>query len=67
MGSSSRSFLVRSGEKSVVCRLDLSDSPGDLRVLSSRQETVQQLEQLRERLGDDPEAWLHPFMRGEMR
>ncbi len=60
--NSSRAFLVKHGNHSVVARLDLSDMPGVLTMLSGRESTVRQLDELRARLGDDPEAWWQPLI-----
>jgi type IV secretion system protein VirB4 len=53
----SRCFLVRQPDASVVVRLDLAGMPEVLTVLSGRESTVRKLDKLRERLGDDPQAW----------
>jgi type IV secretion system protein VirB4 len=53
----SRCFLVRQPDASVVVRLDLAGLPEVLTVLSGRESTVRKLDKLRERLGDDPQAW----------
>lgn len=53
----SRCFLVRHANHSVVVRLDLSSMPDILLVLSGREATVRQLDQLRTALGDEPERW----------
>jgi len=53
----SRCFLVRQPDASVVVRLDLSSMPELLTVLSGRETTVRQLDQLRKQVGDAPEAW----------
>jgi type IV secretion system protein VirB4 len=53
----SRCFLVRQPDASVVVRLDLAGMPEVLTVLSGRESTVRKLDKLRERHGDDPQAW----------
>ena len=58
----SRCFLVKQGDQSVVARLDLSGMDGLLRVLAGNERTVRRLDALRARLGDEPNAWLEPFM-----
>jgi type IV secretion system protein VirB4 len=55
--ASSRAFLVKHGNHSVVARLDLSTMPDVLTVLSGRESTVRQLDELRAQLGDEPAAW----------
>jgi type IV secretion system protein VirB4 len=55
--SHSRAFLVKHANHSVVARLDLSDQPEILTLLSGREATVRQLDTLREELGDEPQYW----------
>ena len=57
----SRQFLVKRGRDSVIAKLDLSDMPDLIKVLSGRAETVGELTRLRARLGDDPAVWLPVF------
>ncbi len=52
-----RAFLVKHGNHSVVARLDLGAMPDILTVLSGRESTVRQLDDLRLQVGDDPRAW----------
>ncbi|WP_443750206.1 VirB4 family type IV secretion/conjugal transfer ATPase [Asticcacaulis solisilvae] len=60
--ASSRAFLVKHGNHSVVARLDLAAMPEILTVLSGRESTVRQLDDLRARLGDEPENWWQPLL-----
>ena len=60
----SRCFLVKRGDHSVVARLDLSGLGSELAVLAGAERTVRRLDALRGELGDDPDAWLEPFMDG---
>ncbi len=60
----SRAFLIKRGDHSVVARLDLSGMGGELAVLAGTERTVRRLEALREKLGDAPADWLPPFMEG---
>ncbi|NNC59837.1 MAG: VirB4 family type IV secretion/conjugal transfer ATPase [Erythrobacter sp.] len=53
----SRCFLVRQPDASVVVRLDLSNAPEVLTVLSGREGTVRRLDMLRETVGDHPADW----------
>ncbi|QWC56309.1 VirB4 family type IV secretion/conjugal transfer ATPase [Erythrobacter sp. 3-20A1M] len=53
----SRCFLVRQPDASVVVRLDLSNAPEVLAMLSGRESTVRRLDLLREAVGDDPADW----------
>ena len=60
----SRCFLIKRGDHSVVARLDLSGLSGELAVLAGTERAVRRLEALRGELGDAPGAWLEPFMQG---
>lgn len=60
---SSRSFLIKHGQESVIARLRLTGMDDLLKVLSGRAETIQELNILREKLGDDPADWLPVFCR----
>ncbi|THD67262.1 MAG: VirB4 family type IV secretion/conjugal transfer ATPase, partial [Phenylobacterium sp.] len=60
----SRCFLIKRGDHSVVARLDLSGLSGELAVLAGTERAVRRLEALRGELGDEPDAWLGPFMAG---
>ncbi len=53
----SRCFLVRQPDASVVVRLDLSNAPEVLTILSGRESAVRRLDGLRETFGDAPAAW----------
>jgi type IV secretion system protein VirB4 len=53
----SRCFLVRQPDASVVVRLDLSNAPEVITILSGRESAVRRLDGLRERVGDAPAAW----------
>lgn len=61
----SRCFLVKRGDHSVVARLDLSGLKGPLQVLAGTERSVRRLDQLRAAVGDAPSAWLEPFMAGK--
>ena len=54
----SRSFLIKHDQDSVIARLNLRGMPELIKVLSGRTETVAELDALRARVGDDPQAWL---------
>ena len=58
----SRCFLIKQADHSVVARLDLSGLTGELKVLAGTETSVRQLDALREKLGDEPTAWLNAFM-----
>jgi len=53
----SRCFLVRQPDASVVVRLDLSNAPEVLTILSGRESAVRRLDGLRDTLGEAPAAW----------
>ena len=57
-----RCFLVRQSGQSVVARLNLSEMPHVLTILSGREETVRQLDRLRAQFGDAPTNWLKPLL-----
>ena len=58
----SRCFLIKRGDHSVVARLDLSGMSGELQVLAGTERAVRRLDALREQVGDEPAAWLPSFM-----
>ena len=57
----SRCFLVKQSSHSAVVRLDLGDVP-ELKALAGNERNIRKLDQLRERLGDSPSAWLESFL-----
>ncbi|MGV2495214.1 VirB4 family type IV secretion/conjugal transfer ATPase [Pelagerythrobacter aerophilus] len=59
----SRCFLVRQPDASVVVRLDLSNAPEVLTILSGRESSVRRLDLLRAAVGDDPAEW-YPALTG---
>ncbi|MGN8119778.1 VirB4 family type IV secretion/conjugal transfer ATPase [Labrys sp. 22185] len=58
---SSRSFLIKHGQESVVARLRLAIGDDILKVLSGRASSIAEVERLRAELGDDPDKWLPVF------
>ncbi len=60
----SRCFLIKRGDHSVVARLDLSGLTGELAVLAGTERAVRRLDALRQQVGDEPAAWLPTFMEG---
>lgn len=61
-GESSRQFLVKQGQKSVINRLDLSGlGPELLDILSTSLDNVELLDQIRAEVGDAPADWLPIF------
>ncbi|WP_086735889.1 VirB4 family type IV secretion/conjugal transfer ATPase [Erythrobacter colymbi] len=55
---SAHAFLIKHGNDSVVARLNLSGEGDILTILSGRERTVRLLDEIRQRTGDDPEAWM---------
>ncbi|TAJ70641.1 MAG: VirB4 family type IV secretion/conjugal transfer ATPase [Phenylobacterium sp.] len=58
----SRCFLIKRGDHSVVARLDLTGLSGELAVLAGTERAVRRLDVLRQQVGDEPAAWLPTFM-----
>jgi type IV secretion system protein VirB4 len=58
----SRQFLVRQGNHSVVCQLDLKGLDGELAVISGRAHSVERLHALMDQHGSEPHQWLPAFM-----
>jgi type IV secretion system protein VirB4 len=59
----SRCFLVRQPDASVVVRLDMSNAPEVLTILSGRESSVRRLDVLRAAMGDNPADW-YPALTG---
>lgn len=57
----SRFMLIKHAKSSVIARVDMSHMPEFIKVLSGREETVREVEMLREEYGDDPKNWLSKF------
>jgi type IV secretion system protein VirB4 len=57
-----RCFLVKQADHSVVARLDLGGLSAELAILAGTERSVRRLDALRARLGDDPDAWMGPFL-----
>ena len=57
-----RQFIIKSGLHSVIAKLNLSDMTDLIKVLSGRKETVEELERLRAKVGDDPADWMPLFL-----
>ena len=58
----SRSFLVKQGHHSVVCRLDLHGCEAELAVISGRAAPLQRMHCLIVERGRDPANWLPAFL-----
>ena len=61
----SRQFLIKQGHYSVVCQLDLKGFDVELKVISGRASTVEELQRLIARTGPDPRHWLSSFLTPE--
>jgi type IV secretion system protein VirB4 len=61
----SRQFLIKQGHYSVVCQLDLKGFDAELKVISGRASTVEELQRLIARTGPDPRQWLPSFLTTE--
>ena len=53
-----RTFMVKQGNSRAICELDLSGMEDFVTVLSATTDNVALLDGIRERVGDDPNAWL---------
>jgi type IV secretion system protein VirB4 len=53
-----RTFMVKQGNSSAICELDLSGLEDFVTVLSATTDNVALLDGIRERVGDDPQVWL---------
>ena len=62
MALGKRRFLLKREAGSVICEFDLGGLQEYVAVLSGRANTVRFAERLRRELGDEPAAWLGPFM-----
>lgn len=61
MGTGERLFLVRQGEHSTVCRLDLAGFDDALAVISGRIENLAHMQDAIDAQGPAPEQWLPDF------
>jgi type IV secretion system protein VirB4 len=57
----SRQFLVKHDQDSVIARLDLGHMLDIVKVLSGNVDSVQECEDIRKEVGDDPKDWLPLF------
>jgi len=53
-----RTFMVKQGDASAVCELELTGLEDFVTVLSATTDNVALLDEIREGVGDDPQAWL---------
>ena len=61
--SGGRRFLLKQGNVSVACELDMTGMDDLVAVLSGRARTVRLMEELISEFGSEPEAWLPVFRR----
>jgi len=59
----SRIFLYKQGNDALLCKLDLSEMPEFIRILSGNTKSVQLLDALMIEVGDNPDIWVPEFMR----
>lgn len=59
----SRMFLIKQGHASVVCELDLKGFDAELKVISGRASSVEELHRIMAQVGEEPCAWLPVFQR----
>lgn len=57
-----RLFLVKQGQQSVVCRLDLSGLEAEMQVISARSSALRRMSLLLRERGTDPKGWLEEFL-----
>ncbi len=57
----SRQFLIKQGHYSVVCQLNLKGFDAELKVISGRASTVEELHRIMSETGPDPAQWLPLF------
>jgi type IV secretion system protein VirB4 len=61
----SRQFLIKQGHDSAICKLDLSHMLDKVSLLSADKKSIRQLDQLREKWGNEPEQWLPHFLKNK--
>jgi type IV secretion system protein VirB4 len=59
----SRTFLVKQGQQSVVCELDLKGFDAELRIISGRTHEVDRMHRIMAVSGAEPADWLPRFLR----
>jgi type IV secretion system protein VirB4 len=59
LSASSRRFLIKQNQAGVIAELDLSGFDDELIILSGRTRSVELLDEIRAKVGDDPAHWLH--------
>jgi type IV secretion system protein VirB4 len=61
MGTNSRRFLIRQGQRSVVAELNLRGFDAELAILSGRTAYIEMMERAIELVGSEPERWVPVF------
>ena len=59
----SRVFLYKQGNDALLCKLDLSEMPEFIRILSGNTKSVKLLDALIKEVGDSPEVWVPEFIK----
>ncbi len=67
LSESSRQFLVKQGQNSVICELDLSEFEDDVAILSGTATNIALAQAIRDEVGDDPAEWIPVFQRERRR
>jgi type IV secretion system protein VirB4 len=57
----SRMFLIKQGHYSIVCELNLRGFDAELKVISGRASSLEELERVMKQVGPDPAQWLPLF------
>jgi len=65
LDEASRMFVIKQGDRVSLAALNLQGFAQELKVLSGTTDNVVRLDRLRARYGDEPSAWLAPFLEGE--
>ncbi len=62
LGETSRTFLVKQGSNSAICRFNLTGMSEVLSIISGTTESVAALDVIRAKVGDTPDAWMPIFL-----
>jgi len=58
----SRIFLYKQGNDALLCKLDLSELPDFIRILSGNTKSVKLLDEIMKKVGTDPDDWIPHFL-----
>lgn len=61
LGENSRTFLVKQGQRTAICKMDLGGMGDILDVISGSLDNVELLDAIRAEVGDNPDVWLPIF------